>query len=392
MWRGITSLAVLLTASVVHAQETSPQVGQRVVIKYKYPLKIGEVVIEPKEYRAYTVEGTDGDSLWLVSGGVSGWIPRGEVVPLDRAISFYTQETIKNPDSWNAYLYRGFVYDLKRDYDNAIADYTRSIRIYPWWANTFNNRGLSWHCKKEYDKAIADYNEAIRLEPKCVLAIVNRGFAWQDKKEYYKALDDFRIAIKVDPKYARPYLARAWLFATCPDKRFRDGKLAVESATQACELTRWRESNKLAVLAAGYAEWGDFEKAIRWQKEAIKRAVDPIEAKKGREWLELYKRKQPCRVADAPDPDRAQGDGARDSSETNRWSRFPDPELARRVFAELEERIGKLTEGAKGRDGKPSPAKVSSIMEIVARRHHLKPSEVRAIWRAGDETAMADPP
>jgi tetratricopeptide (TPR) repeat protein len=311
---------------------------------------------------------------------------------LDQAVEFYTQEIARDPGSWNAYLYRGSVWDLKRDYDSAIADYTRSIRIYPWWATTFNNRGMSWHCKKEYDKAIADYNEAIRLDPKCVLAIVNRGFAHLDKKDYYKALDDFRLAIKVDPKYARPYLARAWLFATCPDRRFRDGKLAVESAIQACDLSSWRDSNKLAVLAAAYAELGDFPKAIRWQTEAIDRAVDPADKVEGRERLELYKHKKPCRLADATALDRENRGDARESSKEDPWSRFPDPEGAKRIFAELEGRVGRLASGAGGREHRPSRGEISSILEIVARKHHLKQSEVRTIWRAGGGPETTDTP
>ena len=357
------------------------EVGQRVVLKYKQPLKMGSVIIEPKDYRAYTVEGIDGDWLWLASGGVSGWVPKDGVIPLNEAIGFYTQEIAKNPNPWNAYLYRGFVWDLKHEYDNAIRDYSQAIRIYPWWANTFNNRGWTWHRKKEYDKAIADYNERIRLEPNCVLAMVNRGFAWQDKKDYYKALVDFDRAIKLDPKYSRAYVARAWLFATCPDKKFRDGKLAVESAKHACDLSMWKEAAKLAVLAAGYAESGDFEKAVHWQEEANKRYLDPEDRTRGLIPLALYKQNKPFRVGDAPDPARQRAGDTGDSSERGRWSQFPDPELARQVYAELERRISKVSSG--GKDAKTDQAKISSIMDIVARKHHLKQREVRAIWRAG---------
>jgi tetratricopeptide (TPR) repeat protein len=296
MWRTAPALAALLTASFAYAQDTPASVGQRVVIKYKRPLRFGTVTVEPKDYRAYTVQSTDGDWLLLVSGGISGWIRTDEVVPLDRAVAFYTDEIAKDSSSWNAYLYRGFVRDLKHEYDLAIGDYSESIRIYPWWANTFNNRGWTWHRKKEYSKAIADYNAAIRLDPKCVRAIVNRGLARQDKGDYYEALTDFRQAIKIDPKYARAFVARAWLFATCPDRKFRDGKLAIESATHACDLSAWKEADKLAVLAAAYAESGDFERAVNWQEKANNRFIDAEDRVKGAKQLELYKQKKPPRI------------------------------------------------------------------------------------------------
>jgi tetratricopeptide (TPR) repeat protein len=392
MWRTAPVLAVLLIASSAHAQGTEPWVGKRVVIKYKQPLRFGQVAVEPKEYRAYTVAQAEGDQLLLTAGGISGWIRTDDVVPLDQAVGFYTQEIARNPSSWNAYLYRGFVWDVKHEYDNAIADFTRSIQLYPLWANTFNNRGWSWHRKKEFDKAIADYTEAIRLDPKCVLAIANRGLAWQDKCDYYKALVDYNRSVKVDPRYARGYTARAWLYATCPDKKFRDGKLAVESATKACDLTGWKEADKLAVLAAAYAEAGDFGKAVKWQEKAIVRFIDPEDRRKGLERLALYKTKKPCRIATDGSPVEQPETTGEDRPATERWSQFPDPELAARVFAELDDRIGKLPEGTNTHDRRLRARRLGAIQEDMARKYRLKLREVEEIWRAGKSTDASDHP
>jgi tetratricopeptide (TPR) repeat protein len=392
MWRTVPILAVLLTASRAHAQGPEAWLGKRVVIKYKQPLRFGPVAVEPKEYRAYTVAQVEGDQLLLTAGGVSGWVRTDDVVPLDQAVAFYTQEILKNPSSWNAYLYRGFVWDVKHEYDKAIADYSQAIQLYPLWANTFNNRGWTWHRKKAYDKAIADYSEAIRLDPKCVLAIANRGLAWQDKRDYYKALVDYNRAVKVDPSYARGYTARAWLYATCPDKKFRDGKLAVESATRACDLTGWKEADKLAVLAAAYAERGDFDKAVKWQEKAITLFLDLEDRKKGLERLSLYKDKKPCRLAEVAGPvEQPEAIGA-DLPAHERWAQFPDSERAGRVFAELEERIGMLPEGTNTHERRVRARRLDAIQEDVARKYHLKPREVEDIWRAGQATDPPDHP
>jgi tetratricopeptide (TPR) repeat protein len=380
------ALAALLVASSALAQGTpaaKPAVGQRVVIKYKQPLRFGTAVVEPKEYRSYTVGQVEGDQLLLVAGGISGWVRADDVVPLDQAVNFYTQEITKQPTSWNAYLYRGFVWDVKHEYDKAIADFSEAIRLYPYWANTFNNRGWTWHRKKELDKAIADYNEAIRLDPTCVLAISNRGLARQDKGEYYKAHEDYGRSVKVDPSYARGWAARAWLYATCPDKKFRDGKLAVATATKACELTGWKEADKLGVLAAAYAEKGDFAKAVRWQEKANERYVDPEDRKKGVERLWLYKDKKPYRTARPAAPGQPQDVASDDAIEKDPWSEFKDPELAARIYAELEERVGKPPAGDDARASKAREAKVTAAIEVVGRKHHLKLREVRSIWNAG---------
>lgn len=392
MRRTLAILAVVLTAFPVLAQDLASWVGKRVVIKYKQPLRFGPVAVEPKEYRAYSIAQVDGDQFLLTAGGISGWVRKDDVVPLDQAVAFYTEEIVKNPSSWNAYLYRGFVRDVLHDYEKAIADYTQSIRLYPYWANTFNNRGWTWHRTKSYDKAIADYTEAIRLDPKCVLAIANRGLAWQDKREYYKALVDYNRSVQVDPRYARGYTARAWLYATCPDKKFRDGKLAVESASRACDLTGWKEADKLAVLAAACAEKGDFEKAVKWQEKAIVLFIDPDDRKTGLERLALYKNKKPYRFTSETDLAEHAETAGKKLPAKERWSNFPDPELAGRVFAELEERAEKLPDGSNAQERRVRARRLGTIQEDVARKHHLKVREVEEIWHAGHAADRPDSP
>jgi tetratricopeptide (TPR) repeat protein len=64
----------------------------------------------------------------------------------------------------------------------------------------------------------------------------------------------------------------AWLLATHPDPKLRDGARAVELAERACALTERRFSVILDTLAAAYAEAGDFPCAIAAVEEALKRA------------------------------------------------------------------------------------------------------------------------
>ena len=54
----------------------------------------------------------------------------------------------------------------------------------------------------------------------------------------------------------------AWLLATYPDSKSRDGAEAVRLAERACDLTERRILALLDTLAAAYAETGDFPRAI----------------------------------------------------------------------------------------------------------------------------------
>jgi len=75
-------------------------------------------------------------------------------------------------------------------------------------------------------------------------------------------------AIKLAVRMAR-VLALPLLLATCRDNRFRDGPEAVRLATQACELTDWKNPWYLGTLAAAYAQMWDFEPALKWQRAAL---------------------------------------------------------------------------------------------------------------------------
>ena len=64
----------------------------------------------------------------------------------------------------------------------------------------------------------------------------------------------------------------AWLLATYPDSKSRDGNEAVRLAERACALTERRIPALLDTLAAAYAEAGDFPRAISVAEEALNRA------------------------------------------------------------------------------------------------------------------------
>jgi Tfp pilus assembly protein PilF len=64
-------------------------------------------------------------------------------------------------------------------------------------ATTYVYRGWSYTKKGEYDKAVADLSEAIRIDPKRVQAYECRAAAYRAKGDLDKAASDERKAQKL---------------------------------------------------------------------------------------------------------------------------------------------------------------------------------------------------
>jgi tetratricopeptide (TPR) repeat protein len=79
---------------------------------------------------------------------------------------------------------------------------------------------------------------------------------------YADAIELLKEAIAIAPK--QPALSKnlSWIYATCPDTKFRDGKKAVELARHACEQTGWSKADYRVALADAYLEAGDRARAI----------------------------------------------------------------------------------------------------------------------------------
>jgi curved DNA-binding protein CbpA len=135
--------------------------------------------------------------------------------------------------------------------------------------------------------------------PERASASLASGQDWLRKKDYTRALRDYEEAIRLDPNSNLACYRCAWLLATCPDSEIRDGKRAIQLATRACNLSGWKDGIDLDVLAAAYAEAGDFDNAILYLKKALENPHPLLEADYGdafRQRLALYEQRKPFRL------------------------------------------------------------------------------------------------
>ena len=87
----------------------------------------------------------------------------------------------------------------------------------------------------------------------------------------------------------------AWLLATCPEERIRDGQSAVAFAEKAVASSKRQDPMYLDTLAAAYAETGQFTNAINLEKEGMALQPDEEEKKNYTLRLRLYESGLPYR-------------------------------------------------------------------------------------------------
>ncbi len=136
-------------------------------------------------------------------------------------------------------------------------------------------RGTELACARYFEFALQELNEAVRLDPDVASGLGQGGLAW--------------------------------IYATCPDASLRNGENALSHANLAAKIagrqpTHWGRWFEWAVLAAAYAETGDFDRATAAQQRAIELAdqcddkIGPQLQRNVRACLKLYEAGRPLRT------------------------------------------------------------------------------------------------
>jgi tetratricopeptide (TPR) repeat protein len=220
----------------------------------------------------------------------------------DKAIADFDAVLRLAPLNTAALIARGSSWHAKGNDDRALSDYTMAIILNPDEPFAYQDRATFWYHKGENIKALADFTETLRLQQKRAQSATytDRGLVWVKLGLYGLALSDFDQAVQCDLKNSIAYNNRGWIRATCPEKSYRNGKLAMADAKMACELAHWGSPHHLSTLGEASAELGDFTSAIHWQSRAeeLQEHLKPGDAefKAGtRERLACYKAGKPFR-------------------------------------------------------------------------------------------------
>jgi len=241
------------------------------------------------------------EAIRLNSNYADGYMNRGTSYEalgnLDRAMADYGEAIRRNPRVENAHYNRGRLSAAMGHSDRAITDLTETIRqggeatayAYEIRARVYDELG-------RLAEAAADYDHAIRAAPKNAAGYITRGDAYFAKGDDAAAASNYAKAKQMAPNDGIVLSSVAWFKATCPNGSFRNGGDAVQESMKACGLTKWKNWNDLDTLAAASAETGDFDKALKYETQALnQKGVPAGTRKKMQDHLRMFQQHKPWR-------------------------------------------------------------------------------------------------
>jgi tetratricopeptide (TPR) repeat protein len=182
--------------------------------------------------------------------------------------------------------------------DEAIVHLQKALQGYPDYVPALNYLGVALLQKGREDESLVHLQHALEIDPDHKSAHFNLANTLIQKGRSDEAITHLQRVLTIDPGDAEAQKNMAWVLATSPEARIRDGAKAVELAEHANQLAASRDPIISLTLAAAYAETGRFPDAIRTAESAMQLAIDSGNmALAGgiRAHIELYRSGRPFR-------------------------------------------------------------------------------------------------
>ncbi|MGC1274205.1 MAG: tetratricopeptide repeat protein [Planctomycetaceae bacterium] len=226
---------------------------------------------------------------------VSAAITVGIALPLAGVMSALVLPRLSPEYKARAHLCWGWQAFRGNRHQAALRQYDRAVEIDAENPRVYAARGGVKFLLNDFAGASTDLNEAIRLAPGNTDILHVRAMARCRSGDFGGAVADFEKVLQLNPDAILPRNNFAWYLSTLPEDTFRDGRRAVTLATEACDLSGWRQADCLGTLSAAYAECGKFVEALRLLERAITLDSNGENAKTRQRMLDAFHRSEPYR-------------------------------------------------------------------------------------------------
>lgn len=217
------------------------------------------------------------------------------------ALDDFSEAVRIRPDLAAGYFERGRARALDGDLDEALADFSEAVRWAPDDPAPLSLRARVFLTRGQVDDALRDLDRVVRLAPDNPLGFYQRADCWAALGDHARRRDDMEQAVRLAPDWPEAGNSLAWLLATCPEPRWRDGPRAAEIARRAARSLPETPPELLDTLAAALAECGDFDQARDYQRQAIDLMDEPDRRRAYEHRLALYEADTPYHEPPPPD-------------------------------------------------------------------------------------------
>ncbi|MGB8352417.1 MAG: tetratricopeptide repeat protein [Chthoniobacteraceae bacterium] len=203
---------------------------------------------------------------------------------LDKAVYETRKALAMDPNSAEIYGNLGNVFLQKGMVDEAMENYEKSLAINPRDQITHYNLGnVLLNQKHEYEEAVYHLKQCVEIERSMgttenVYADYDLGIALTKTGKFKEAATNYQRTLELLPQFTPAQGKLAWLLATCPDGTVRDGTQALDLAQKANQAVGGQDPNTLKILAAAYAEAGQFDNAMETARQALSIVPETDEA------------------------------------------------------------------------------------------------------------------
>jgi protein O-mannosyl-transferase len=196
----------------------------------------------------------------------SALLGKGEV---DEAILYCDKAVAKAPNDPDAQVALANALLQKKRIDDAILHYQKAVAIRSDYFLARYGLGHALLEKGQLDAAIEHCRAALLIRPDNPDCHTILAIALDEKGRPAEAIQHYEKALEISPQSVSALNNLAWLLATCSNASLRNGARAIQLALRADQLSGGANALVLRTLAAGYAEAGQFGKAIESVRAAM---------------------------------------------------------------------------------------------------------------------------
>jgi tetratricopeptide (TPR) repeat protein len=227
----------------------------------------GEIDQSIAEFReALRIHPDDSDAAYSLGNALQ---QKGENAA---AIPYFREAIQLRPNDVAAHYNLGIALQRDGQFDAAIAEFHKTLQLDPQKIDAQNNLAITFLRKGLTNEAIAEWQAILREAPQNAEMHSNLAAAYLSQNRLAEAIGEWREALRLQPDKLATEITLGWILATAPEDNLRNGPEALEIAQRAFRAGAGRNFLTYRILAAAYAENGQFDAALKTAQEGAQRA------------------------------------------------------------------------------------------------------------------------